>query len=200
MISVVVPTQNFELIRDRVGEILASEIDNQATLSYEPYLELVTVEVERSIPVDKEEVPLVNISLAKNEFSNKHQGSEDGLITLNIDVYTSGKATEINGVTYRGDKISAIRCQKLLGLIRYILSDPIYKTLGFAAPSISRVYSGDINIKPIGIEDDPNFSMGRYTLNVVCNESNKLITPNLIAGFQTTVQLNNSDQGYFYEG
>jgi hypothetical protein len=199
-----IPAQGFEIVRDRVAAILADEIDRQSVLSYEPYLALVEVETERSIPLDKTETDtgVIVVSFAADNFSNKdHSGSEDGLITIHVDCYTSAKAKdEGNGIQSRGDKIAMLRCQKLLGLCRYILSDPIYKTLGLAVPKILRVYSGEINIKPVGPEDADNQAMGRYTLYVSCNESNRLIVPSLIAGYTTSVQLDNTSQGYFYEG
>lgn len=195
-ITNVIPSQGFEVVRDRIAEILIDEIDRQAVLSYEAYLELVEVTTERSNQVDKVEVPTINVSFANDSFSNKSQGSEDGLCTYHIDVYTSAKST----VSGDGDRIATLRCQKLLGLCRYILADPIYKTLGLIAPSISRVYTGEINIRPIGPDDAQNQAMGRLTLYVVCNESNKFIIPNLIAGYQTSITLDNTTLGYFYEG
>ncbi len=197
-ITHVILSQGYEIVRDRVAIILTDEIERQAILSYDAYLDLVEVKVEQSNPVDKIEIPTINVSFASNSFSNKNAGgSEDGLITIYVDVYTSAK-TSLSLVP--GDKIASIRCQKLLGLCRYILSDPIYKTLGLLAPSISRVYSGEINIKQVAPDDAINQTMGRYTFYVLCNESNKLIVPNLIAGYQTTVNLDNTTLGYFYEG
>ena len=137
MITNVVPSQGFEIVRDRIATILASEIDTQAQLSYEPYLASVNVDVEIANPIDKIELPCVIVSFANDNFSNKTQGSEDGLCTYYVDVYTSAKTT----ATTAGDKIAMFRLQKLLGLCRYILADPIYKTLGLVAPSISRVYT-----------------------------------------------------------
>lgn len=195
-ITNVVPKQNFEVIRDRIADILNIEIDSQAQLSYEAYLDLVTVNTEIANPVDKIDLPCIIVSYANTNFSNKHQGSEDGLSSYHIDIYTSAKSTSTNP----GDKIAALRCQKLLGLCRYILADPIYKTLGLVAPSISRVSNGEINIGQISQSDAINTCMGRLTVNVLCNESNKLIVPQLIAGYTTSVQLDESDSGYFYEG
>lgn len=195
-ITNVIPKQGFEVVRDRIADILTIEIDTQAQLSYEAYLDLVTVHTEIANPIDKIELPCIIVSFANDNFSNKSQGSEDGLCTYHIDVYTSAKST----ATIPGDKIAALRLQKLLGLCRYILADPIYKTLGLSTPFIGRVYNGEINIGQINTADAINTAMGRLTLYVVCNESNKFITPSLIAGYTTSVQLDESDLGYFYEG
>lgn len=195
-ITSVIPKQGFEVVRDRIADILTIEIDAQAQLSYEAYLDLVTVDTEIANPIDKIELPCVIVSFANDNFSNKSQGSEDGLCTYHIDVYASAKTT----ATTPGDKIAALRLQKLLGLCRYILADPIYKTLGFSTPFIGRVYNGEINIGQINTSDAINTAMGRLTLYVLCNESNKFITPNLIEGYATSIKLDESDSGYFYEG
>lgn len=195
-ITNVIPKQGFEVVRDRVADILAIEIDAQAQLSYEAYLDLVSVHVEMANPIDKIEMPYIVVSYASTDFSNKHQGSEDGLNTYYADVYTSAKTTPTNP----GDKIAAFRCQKLLGLCRYIMADPIYKTLGLATPYISRVANVDIKMGEVSKSDAINTCMGRLTISVVCNESNKLIIPNLIDGYTTSIKLDETDLGYFYEG
>ncbi len=195
-ITSVIPKQGFEVVRDRIADILKIEIETQAQLSYEPYLELVEVDVEIANPIDKIELPFINVSFANDTFSNKNQGSEDGLCTFYIDVYTNAKTNS----STKGDKVAMFRCQKLLGLCRYILADPIYKTLGLIAPSISRVYTGEINIGNVSQIDSLNTAMGRLTIYVLCNESNKLIIPKLIEGYQTTINLGETTNGYFYEG
>lgn len=195
MIVNVIPAQGYEVVRDRIASILASEISNQAQIGYEPYLDTVTVDVEIANPIDKIELPCVIVSFANANFSNKTQGSEDGLCAYHVDVYTSAKTTPLTP----GDKIAMIRLQKILGLCRYILADPIYKTLGLVAPSISRVYTGEVNIGQVNPSDAINTAMGRLTVYVVCNESNKFIVPKMIEGYQTSVNLDNTSSGYFYE-
>lgn len=194
-ITTIIPRQQFEFIRDRIFEILVDEINGQYILTSDSEFNILSF-IERNTPIDKTECPAMVVSYAKSDFSNKHQGSTDNAIVFNIDFFTNSKSNIADG----GDKLSALKLHKLLGVARYILEDPIYKTLGFTAPYIMKSYVSEINIAAGNKEDATNTSMGRLTFNVVCNETNVLKTPELIEGFNTQVKIDNSGKGYFYEG
>ena len=194
-ITQIISTQRFESIRDRILEILVDEMDHQYYLTSDEDLN-VSVFIERNNPIDKTELSAIVVSLAKGAYSNKNQGSVDGDYIYNVDVYTNSKTTE-NGA---GDTLAAIKMQKLMGVCRSILEDPIYKTLGFAPPFLMKTNVSEFNIAAGNKEDALNTGMGRLTFNVTTNETNKLIVPNLIEGYETTVKIDNSGKGYFYQG
>jgi len=194
-ITAIIPPQSFEIIRDRIAEILIDEIDGQAVLNYSAYLESVKVFVEETI-IDAVTTPTINVSVAAGTYSNKTQGSASGLYIYHIDVYTSAKSTN----DAPGRKISALRLHKLLGLVRYILEDPIYKTLGIVPGTIERTMSSEINIRQAQAQDAHNIVMGRLTFQVQARESNALLSANLISGFETKIKLNETQKGYFWEG
>lgn len=194
----IIQPAGFELIRDRLGEILTDEIDTQAMLTYDTYFEKVKVWAERATPFGKEELPAVNITLHGGDYSNKNYGSSvDGEYKFNIDIHTNS-AGEANTP---GDKLAAIKLQKLIRLCRSILENSVYKTLGFAPGFIMRVgYSGfliaDMGDKP----DAANTSMSRLVFVVACNETTPALNVNLIAGYETHIKLHETDNGYFYAG
>lgn len=194
-ITNIITSQGYEIIRDRIATILADEIDNQAVMTYDPYLESLDVKVEAKNPNDISELPLVNVSIANVDYANKNQGSVDGTITINVDAYTSAPSENGND----GAKIATLYLHRILGICRYVLEDPIYKTLGFLQPQIMRTLVSNITFKDIDNNDANNVAMGRLTFTVVANEPNKLIVPQLIAGYQTTINLDNTSNGYFYE-
>lgn len=194
-ITQVINRQAYEYIRDRILEILVDELDNQAIISYDADLE-VNVFLEIANPLDKTELSAIVISLASGKYDNKHQGSVDGLYQFHIDCFTNAKTTAADA----GDTISTVRLHKILGVCRSILEDPIYKTLGFVPPFIMKTFVGEINIATPNKEDASNTSMGRLLFNVVANETSKLIIPNLIEGYDTTVKIDNTGKGYFYQG
>ena len=109
-INIEIPIANFEIIRDRIALILAEEIDNQAVLTYDADLEAVEVFLERTKAFDKTEVPCINVSLATGNFSNKHQGYQDGVYIFNIDIYTNAQSTDAED----GDVLSTLSNHKLL--------------------------------------------------------------------------------------
>lgn len=59
-INTIIPVQNFELIRDRIALILATEINNQFVLSGNEDINCY-VWLERSTPFDKIENPIINV-------------------------------------------------------------------------------------------------------------------------------------------
>ena len=79
-ITQAIPPQAFEIIRNRIGLILAEEIDNQSILTYDPDLDL-TVWVERTVPFDKTELPSVNVSLARGSYDSKTYRETDSTYT-----------------------------------------------------------------------------------------------------------------------
>ena len=201
MINVIIPPQNFEIVRDRIATILSNECTNQGNIlnaavpNSGNYLKSAVVTVERSNPVDKVDVPTINVSVINDDFSNKHQGRRDGLVGYAIDLYASAKTTTSN----KGDKIATLRLQKLLGFCSYVLEDPIYKTLDFAAGLIGRTYCQGFQIRPIGPEDADNQAMARLMFFVLMKEENALLTAPLVTDSKTTMIIENTSQGYFID-
>lgn len=202
MISTIIPPHNYELVRDRIGTILANEALYQAALMNTAipnsgnYLLATEVRVERTNPIDKIDIPVINVSLINGDYSNKHQGNVLGGYNYAIDCYTNAKTTALN----EGDQLAAFRLQKLMGFCRYVLEDPIYKTLNFPMGFIAGSLVTSFQIQNIGKEDAVNSAMARLIFNVKMAESNSLIVAPQIAGWQNTVLIDNTTSGYFYEG
>jgi len=193
-ITVAIGSQAFELIRDRLVEILVDEFEGQYLLTYDSELE-VNVFKERNNPLDKTELSSIVVSLATGSYSNKNQLSVDGEYSYNIDIYTNEKTNDAES----GDTRSALKLQKIIGITRAILEDQAYKTLGFVTPKIMHTMVTDINIRGYDPNDTMNTSMGRLSFKVRAIETTLPITPSLIAGYQTGVLIDLSGKGYFYQ-
>lgn len=190
-----ITAQGFELVRDRIGEILIEELANQFVLNPDPDINC-GVSIERSTPYNKTELPAVNISLFNGTYGKKEQRGVEGVYQYNLDVFHASKAKGAVG----GDTLSAKKLQKLMGLVRFILENPIYKTIGFAPGFIGRVWFTEMGISDVKEKDDGvNTIMGRLILNVLLLEENVLLTPALIQGFETHVKINQTDNGYYYK-
>lgn len=186
----------FEVIRDRIALIIKDELLNQFNLSGNPIVNA-TVFSERTIPVNKSELPLVNVMLAAGDFDNYKQLEKDGLYSFNIDVFHFAEGTNVE----RGDQLSINNLHRLLGVIDYILSDPQYSFLGFSVPSISRVQVEDFKISdPTEGQRSENVSMGRLVLTVRVNESNEPVEPSVLGDFITEVKIFNTEKGYLFSG
>ncbi len=190
-----IPLQGYELIRERIAEILIDELGNQVILSYAPYLDA-DVFIESVNPEDKEHLPVVNISLAHLEWSNQNQGSKDGTYTYHIDCYTNSATTDDN----TGDYLANAQLQRILGVIRAILENQLYCTLGFQRPFIQRVYCSEMNFANKAKNDALNSMMGRLSFIVVATETTPGIIPSLIAGYDTEVKIDDTNKGYYYSG
>ncbi len=192
----IIPQQSFEIVHNRIGAILTTELENQVLLTMDYDLE-VDIYKERDIPLNEGEFKCVNVILERDDFSGQHQGQTNGTCRYVIEVTVDGKSRN----NTLGDTIAMNRCQKIIGKIRGILEDPKYKTLGFAPPFIwnrhvENVYFG----KPIK-QDTKHVVMGRVTFVVKMSETSDLID-NLVTLYEnlTTVKLELTDKGYIWIG
>jgi hypothetical protein len=193
LINGIIPPQNFELVRDRIAEILTTEVANQFILTSNPDFDL-DIWIERSIPFDKEELPTINGNLATGSFSGHTQKTTDGTYTYFIDCFTKAVSTDDD----KGDQLASIKLQRLLGICRAILEDPKYKTLGFSPPSIFNRHCESLSIAEPGKQDAASSVMGRLSFIVKVPETVELITPILLGRNDTRVKLFETDRGYFY--
>jgi hypothetical protein len=191
-ITIIIPPQSFEFIRDRIANILIDEIQNQYVLTSDPSINAL-VSLENRVPNDKTEMPEIVVSVAKGEYGNKFQGTTRVAYSFNIDVFTNAKTN----ATINGDLLAVKRCHRLTGICRYILEDPQYKTLGFTPPFIVRTSYQDMNIADPAKMDADNTVMARLVFVVEVMENTTLIVPDLIAGYQTKNKIEDTDQGYF---
>jgi len=199
-INSIIANQAFEVLRDRIYEILFDELDNQFRLSGDYDLDVLVLK-ESSGPFDIAHLPVCSVSLATGDWGNENQGSDDGTYQFNIDIHTAAK----NGPAGPGDQAATLLLHRLLGICRAILRDPKYKTLGYATgpgitPFIMNTKCSNFNIAAPGNQDANNTMMGRLVFTVRANEVIAFIEPDLIAGYDTTVKISDSEQGYVYTG
>lgn len=194
----IIPPRAFETIRNRIADILIDEFSHQATLDYAPDVDP-DFFVGRFIPFDKTELPAVNINFASGDYNSKSVISSEGNYTYNIDVYTAAVSTAED----EGDSKATVLLEKILGMILAILQNPVYDSLGYARPSITRLQIPSINIadpSKLQTQDAINFIWGRIQVNVVANETVELATNKLMTGYDTKVKIGTSEVGYSYIG
>jgi hypothetical protein len=178
----------FELFRDRIFDILVDEA------SFQTALQGVTFYCERAIALSDTETDAINISCGTIDYDGKHSGQSTGANVYFIDCYSNGITT----AAQRGDYLSSKRSQQLAGIVRYILEDTRYRTLGYAAPSIKRVYVRAIRFSDKdGSTDKAYSSVVRIEFVVESPEINSLIEPVLMEGYQTTIKIADTNSGYF---
>jgi len=188
--------RNYELIRDRIANILAIELPSQATLNSDVGLSP-TIEIERFVPVKDTELPLVNVMLLRGDYDSYTSIQQDGTYMYHVDIYTKSKWSDDD----RADKLAFMKLQRLTGVIQAILSDSKYRTLGFAPPSLSRVQVNSIKFaEPANNKDASSSVMARLEFEVRVPETVEVATLVLIGGYDTSVILGNTDSGYVFSG
>lgn len=161
LINRIIDPRTYEVIRDRIGEILTIELLNQFNLT-ENILFNVPVFVQRSKPVNQDEDKIINVSVDSSRYSGQTTLTANGDYTFFIDVVVTGASTSDG----RGDVLTAHKAQKLAGVVAGILEDPQYITLGFAKPFIGRSHVMEITPGTIERGEVTELNVVRVTMNV----------------------------------
>lgn len=193
-IPVLIPPEGFEYVRDRIALILAEEITNQFVLGGEEALGLTKVALERTVPFDKTEMPCINVNLQRSTQDGQVAVNTDETTFFNIDCYQSGITSDTN----EGDVLSKLKLHRLMGVVRSIIENPRYKTLGFAPGFIMNRHVVSMDFAPVDNMDALSISMGRVLLSVKIPENTELIEPVIASGFDTEMKLDLTDKGYAY--
>ena len=193
--------QSFELIREKVATILFEEIERQYLLSYDDLFEP-KIYMERFVPFNESELyrGAINITVARQTLNNQSLLQSDGINSYFIDVYQCAKSTTEDGKQIDGASIATKRMHRLCGVIRAIIEDARYKTLGFSAGFIGNRHIVEIKFNNPKIDDKVSVCAGRVILQVRATEMNGRGVANVLADLKTTVQINESDTGYTYLG
>jgi len=198
-INEILTARKFELIRDRIAEIIADELLNQSVLNNDPQMNA-KVWLERLVPMSQQELPAVNVFAADGKFDRFTTESQTGEYIFAIDVFTRG-ATEGSTAEQRGDLISTKRMMRLVGVIQAILSHWKFCKLAFTGNFIDRVEVQSIKLmEPVKAADNSNVAKGRILLMVKAEETIAPFDPQLIAGYDTTVMLHETQMGYVFSG
>lgn len=196
VIANIIPPQSFEIVRDRIGRILADELTNQFQMSGNKVVKVKNF-IERVVAFDNTELPAVNVSFAEDSFVWNTAIQSTGTARYYIDVYGNAPSSA-NGV--RGDALAMTNLQRLMGVIRSILMDARYKTLGF---DVRPGFIAHRHIESIQVQnpnqkrdDSESTVMGRLIMQVVMPETTEYTVPRNASGFLTQVKLADTGKGY----
>jgi hypothetical protein len=143
VITEIIPAQGFEIVQNRIGEILIEEISNQIDL--QNLSDSVEVFVERIEPFDKSEDVMISVAFKEGEYEGQTTSDSQGYYTYFIDLFVTGK-----GIGNESPSTNARnKLFKYIGMIRYILMSGKLQTLGFVPGLI-----GGKTIKKIMLDTD----------------------------------------------
>lgn len=196
MISAVIGRQGFEIIRDRICQILLTEFESQYLKTYDQDLNLAeeSIYMERFIAFNQSELPALNVGIERGDYEDYHPGQEGGVYRFFVECNVKAA----NDADARGDRKAKILAQKLLGISRYILQDPIYRKLSFPPGLIRHCHVESFVFTSPTQHDLENTNSARMIFVVKAVESNELIETALLKSSFTGVKLGESDQGYYW--
>lgn len=190
----IIPSQNYENVRDQIGAILYLELQNQYVLTSNDLFNC-DVYNSKTNPFDKIDTPLINVSFGGVGYGDKWQGGVVGENTFNIDIYTSAKSSD--GIN--GDEQAVKLNHELIGKCRAILENPVYRQLDLAPNTINRTKVESISEIAVDTNDTSNNVVSRLALKATFNESAQLIEGELIESALSQIKLSLTDKGYRYE-
>ena len=193
----IIDKQNFELIRDRIGEILTYELRNQANLTGKQFLKNVKVWIERVTPFDNTELPAVNIYFNDTLYNSSTVVNQQGQNTYHIDVLTQSKNS--GSQQNDSDKQSYTLAANLLGITRSILQAPQYVRLNFDGGVILHREVSEIRMGKSSNQETQSVGGGRLVLKVNANELTKEIMAIEACKYTTVVTLEETEKGFYYE-
>ena len=193
----IIGEQNFELIRNRIGEILTYELRNQANLSGKQSLKDVKVWIERVTPFDNTELPAVNIYYNDTLYNSSTVVNQQGQNTYHIDVLTKSKNS--GSQQNDSDKQSYTLAANLLGIVRAILQAPQYVRLNFDGGVVTHREVSEIRMGKMSNQETTSTGGGRLLLKVNANEFTEEIKALEACKYTTVVTLEETEKGFYYE-
>ena len=196
MIKELIPSQNFEIVRDSIGFLLSQEINSQKQKQNSRFTEDVNVFLERTTPIDNSEEVVINVNLASSDFNNKTQKDSQGKTFFNIDIYSKGAASSIES----GSLNSSLKLHKYIGLVRYILQHTEYKTLGLPSGFIGGTNFENFTIMEYSNKEDSDFfKMAVISFSVRIQESQSMSETIDLNEIFTNVKIEETEKGYIYQ-
>lgn len=192
-ISGAIPSQKFEIIRDQIAVILGVELGAQAAITGDYDLDA-DVYADRNVPFDRTELPAVNVTVNQGDYSNKNQGQSDGQYTYNIEVYTAAKSSDGS----RGDVLANQKLNRLMGVCRAILENPVYKTLDVTPGYIKRTAVTGFRNGRMQEQDGGYNVVSVMEFEVHAVEDTQLLEGVEFGEIVTQVKLGLTDKGYKY--
>lgn len=193
-LTALIPQQNFEKVRDRIGLILCEELLNQLDLGMTELQGMEGVWIGRVSPFQESELPAVNVTLDNTAFEGQSAVSVTGQNQYYIDVYTKAKGEDGSD----GDKLADRALDRIVGAICAILRFPDYRTLNFSNPSLGGTKVTRFSKGLSNPEDASSSKAMRIEFMVQCPETTELNTTVDIASHYTTVKLAETDKGYLW--
>lgn len=188
---------SLDLMRVKLLDILAVELDNQVTISGNDDYKLLPL-LERFTPLNIDEYPVLNVRFVQADLESQDQTGSFYNYTFWVEYYTSNEGDDFDN----GYKIGALKLTKVLTGCRELLKTPIYKHLDLPKEFVGIVRPTTIQVSEQkysqNSQDALDIMYGRLTVEIRASESVGFITPELIEEHNTLVKLYDTNKGFRY--
>lgn len=197
IITEVIGKQGFEVVQEKIAEILLLELTNQKKLQILP--SDFGVFMERQEPHDKSEDVMISIMLNGANYENFTPKGSEGITSYIIDVVAGGIANS----KLSPSLVARNKLFKYVGMIRYILSSAKYQTLDLPKGLINGRYVEtiklDVDFSNFG--NHSNYDAGfirfaRILFSVRINERQDLWEGVPLIANTTKVSFDNINKGF----
>jgi len=196
MINYLIQPQNFELVRDALGFVLASELENQRSFPNSRFTEPAEIFRERTTAISNSEDVVINITLTSDEFSNKTQKDSQGKTFFNIEIFSHGAASDET----TGSLDSAMKLHKYIGFVRHVLSHTEYKTLTLEPGYIGGTAVESFEVMESNNREDADFSkMAIVVFSVRIQENQGMAEATEINEIYSRMNIEETDLGYIFQ-
>lgn len=200
-----IPSQRFEIIKDRIAEIILCELESQKALNVQDKETLAILNntklfSERMRKLSSSQSYAIVLINASMDFSNQHQTYSKNAVTYFLDFYGGDTSSQ----NIAGDTRSADRTQRLIGIVRSILESPHWARLGFD-PSISEQIIASRKIQTVrrmeevDTRDSMDSVMYRMLFMVETSETTETLSGVDLKNAITNVKISDTELGYEYE-
>ena len=188
--------QGFEIVDNKIAEILVEEIKNQQDL--QGFDDVVEVFLERIIPFDKNEDVAITVAFREANYGDFTTAGSQGQCLYFIDIFCSGVGNNNKTASENARK----KLFRYIGLVRYILSSAKFQTLGLPLGIIGGKYLQKItldtdysNFGNHSNYDGSNIRFARLMFVVRVTENQKLWDGYELLGNNTNITYENSAKG-----
>ncbi len=184
----------FQKCRDSIASILLLELPNQATLQTNVDLNFSLIWQERKRPFNASEIPAINLSIDAVNYGAKHRGQREANPIYTIDVYDA----KVSTADEDADKLVSDNSWQIARTIQYILDHPIYSTLNLK-PDVYHTEVVSIEAGQAEMTNDNRCSVLRIKFQVKTISVLNGATPTTLSQSNTSVKLESTDKGHFYQ-
>lgn len=194
LINTIIGNDYFQLIRDKIAEILLIELANQAELSEDTELGFTQIWRERRRAFNLSELPAINLSIAGLQYADKHNGQRKTDVTFNIDIYNAKVFESVKDA----DELVMDNIYNITRVVQYILDHSAYRTLGLAP----YIYHTEVTkVTPGEAETTEGGRCGilriEFSVNTVSLEDPMPVIA--LALSNTTVKIEQTNNGFYYQ-